>query len=359
MVQSEDKMVKNKDSKIKIGISVGDLNGIGYEVVLKTLEDIRIAELFTPIIFGSKKAANYYMKLLQLNNLNLNLINNIEEAKGGKINLILVCSEDNLANPGEESKAAGQHAFESLKAATDALKENLIDGLVTAPINKNAIQSSDFEFPGHTEFLQSIDGAKDSLMLMLSDSARIGVVTGHIPLKDVGFALTDEAILRKITIFNKTLKQDFNIRKPKIAVMGLNPHAGDNGLLGKEENEIIIPAINQAKSIGIMAVGPFAADGFFGSSNYKNFDGILAMYHDQGLIPAKSFSFGGGVNFTAGLSFVRTSPDHGTAFDIAGKGEANESSFRQALYTAIAVIKNRNMNEELIENALVVNKTRN
>lgn len=351
--------MKNKDSKIRIGISVGDLNGIGYEVVLKALEDLRLTELFTPIVFGSKKVANYYLKALQINNLNLNFIQKIDQAKGNKINLLEVCSDEIKAEPGVESKSAGEYAFQSLNAATEALKNSEIDALVTAPINKSTIQSGEFDFPGHTEYLQKIDEAEDSLMLMLSESARIGVVTGHIPVTEIGKSLTDEAILKKITILNKSLKQDFSIRKPKIAVMGLNPHAGDNGLLGKEEEEIIIPAINQAKSIGILAFGPFAADGFFGSSAYKQFDGILAMYHDQGLIPAKSFSFGGGVNFTAGLSFVRTSPDHGTAFEIAGKGKANESSIRQAMYTAITLIDNRRKNEELQENALVANKSRN
>lgn len=351
-------MTKNKTAKKRIGISIGDPNGIGLEVVLKTLSDNRILELMTPIVFGAKKIILNQVKQFQLLDLKFNFIDDIESVKTAQINVMTICDEGFKYNFGQEEGEAGNFAFQSLSAATNCLKEGGIDALVTAPIHKKAIQSVNFEFPGHTEYLQHTDEANDSLMLMLSDSARIGVVTGHMPLSEVGANLNADLILAKLTLLNKTLKEDFNIRKPKIAVMGLNPHAGDNGLLGKEEQEIIIPAINQAKSIGTLAFGPYPADGFFGSSNYTQFDGILAMYHDQGLIPAKSFSFGAGVNYTAGLSFIRTSPDHGTAFEIAGKGEANEGSFRNAIYTACELVKNREMNLELTEGALLVNKSR-
>ncbi|MBL4708295.1 MAG: 4-hydroxythreonine-4-phosphate dehydrogenase PdxA [Flavobacteriales bacterium] len=352
-------MTKKKVGKVKVGISVGDPNGIGIEVILKTFQDNRMLELFTPILFGAKKIFVQQLKTFHINELRFNFISSLEEVKASQVNVFTVCDENFKIEYGVESPSAGVFAFESLSKATDLLKEGELDALVTAPINKKAIQSVDFDFPGHTEYLQSKDGAEDSLMLMLSDNARIGVVTGHIPLSEVGGQLSAELILKKITILNKSLREDFNIRKPKIAVMGLNPHAGDNGLLGKEEQELIIPAINQAKSIGILAFGPYAADGFFGSLTYKHYDGVLAMYHDQGLIPAKSFSFGEGVNFTAGLSFVRTSPDHGTAFEIAGKGEADEGSFRTALYKAIEIVRNRQMNKELGAEALFVNKNRN
>jgi len=352
-------MTKIKSTKIKLGISIGDPNGIGIEVILKTLSDNRLMELFTPLIFGAKNIILSQAKTLEIQDLKFNFIDSIEDLKSGQINVMSVCDESFKHSFGEESNESGKISFQSLSAAVASLKSSEIDALITAPINKNAIQSPNFEFPGHTEYLQNEDKATDSLMLMLSDTARIGVVTGHVPLREVGKQLSAELILAKLFILNKSLKDDFSIRKPKIAVMGLNPHAGDNGLLGKEEQEIIIPAINQAKSIGILAFGPYAADGFFGSNAYSKFDGILAMYHDQGLIPAKSFSFGTGVNFTAGLSFVRTSPDHGTAFEIAGQGIANEGSFRAAMYTAAELCKNRNLNAELAEGALVVNKSRN
>ena len=353
-------MSKKKETKCRIGISIGDPNGIGLEVILKTFDDNRITELCTPIIFGTKRLINEYSKLLQLNQLSINYIKKLDDIRNLKLNVCEIESANfNLEIGKEEEEGAGMYAYESLEAAVTQLKEGHIDALVTAPINKKTIQSNKFSFPGHTEYLQSEDKADESLMLMLSERAKIGVASGHIPLSEVATSISSDLILKKITLLNKSLKEDFCIRKPKIAVMGLNPHAGDNGLLGKEEEEIISPAIQQAKSIGIMAFGPYAADGFFGSSNYKNYDGILAMYHDQGLIPAKSFSFGEGVNFTAGLSFIRTSPDHGTAFEIAGKGVANESSFRNALYNAIDIVKNRNINREIEEDVLVVNKNRN
>lgn len=349
-------MAAKKSSKVKIGFSVGDLNGIGMEIILKTLEDNRICELCTPIIYGSRRLTNYYAKAFNLKNLNINYIDSLDKVKSSKVNVLNVWEEEVNINAGEADPTSGSYAYKSLKALADDVKAGNVDAMVTAPINKKVIQSADFDFPGHTEFLQKIDEAEDVLMLMLSEEARIGVVTGHIPLKEVANQLNTDLILKKITLLNKSLKEDFGIRKPKIAVMGLNPHAGDNGLLGKEEIEVIEPAIKQAKSIEILAFGPYPADGFFGSSKHKDFDGVIAMYHDQGLIPAKQFSFGEGVNFTAGLSIVRTSPDHGTAFEIAGEGTADEGSLRNALYKAIDIVKQRKLNEELKADALEENK---
>lgn len=351
-------MSEDKSQRIKVGISVGDLNGIGYEIILKCLSDNRINDLAQIIIYGSKDSVNFYKKLFNLDQLKFNFIKSVEEAKGKNSQLLEVWNEKFFIKAGEADPEAGKLAFSSLKAAAEDLKAGKIDALVTAPINKHTIQSDDFEFPGHTEYLQDLDKAEDSLMLMLSEKARIGVVTGHIPLKEVADKIDADLILRKLTILNRSLKEDFNIRRPKIALLGLNPHAGDNGLLGDEEEKIILPAIQQAKSIDILAFGPYPADGFFGSSTYAKFDGILAMYHDQGLIPAKSFAFGEGTNFTAGLSFVRTSPDHGTAFEIAGKGEASESSFRNALYRAIEISANRKMNQSLVEDQFSPSKNR-
>ena len=342
-------MSPKKSSKKLIGISVGDLNGIGYEVILKCLADSRINDLAQLVIYGSKDSAEYYMKRLNLGQLHLNYIKSIDEVKGNKTHLLEVWKDKYEIQLGSIDKRAGELAFQSLNAAVTDLKEGKLDALVTAPINKQNIQSEEFNFPGHTEYLQDVDGEEDSLMLMISQRAKIGLVSGHIPLKEDSEHIDSELILRKLSILNKSLREDFSIRKPKIAVLGLNPHAGDNGLLGEEEEKIIIPAIQQAKSIDILAFGPFPADGFFGSSAFTKYDGILAMYHDQGLIPAKSFSFGEGTNFTAGLSFIRTSPDHGTAYEIAGEGIANEGSFRNALYNAIQIANDRQMNQELVE----------
>jgi 4-hydroxythreonine-4-phosphate dehydrogenase len=351
-------MSPKKSNRSIIGVSVGDLNGIGYEVILKTLSDSRINDLAQVVIYGSKDSAQFYKQLFNLDQLKINYIKKADEIKGSKAHLIEVWNEKCEIQPGKADPEAGKYAFRSLEAAVKDLKAGAIDALVTAPINKHTIQSDDFNFPGHTEYLQSSDDAEDSLMLMLSEKARIGVITGHIPLKDVAASINTDLILRKMTILNRSLKEDFSIRQPKIAILGLNPHAGDNGLLGDEEQKEIQPAIQQAKSIDIMAFGPFPADGFFGSSEYLKYDGILAMYHDQGLIPAKSLAFGEGTNFTAGLSFIRTSPDHGTAFAIAGKGEADEGSFRNALYRAIEIASNRKLNQELIEGQFSPQKNR-
>jgi 4-hydroxythreonine-4-phosphate dehydrogenase len=343
----------------KVGISVGDINGIGIEVILKSILDNRIFELCTIIIYGSYKTISFHRKALEISNLSLHKITSPEEANPKMANLISCWSEEVNVELGTVNEDGGKYALLSLEAATQDLIDKKIDVLVTAPINKDNIQSENFKFPGHTEYLMEKDGSEEVLMFMVSDVARIGVVTGHMPLKEVASKVTTEGILKKLLLMQKSLMEDFGIIKPKIAVFGLNPHAGDNGLLGDEEEKIIIPAITQAKNRGVLAVGPFPADGFFGSGNFKNFDGILAMYHDQGLIPAKTLSFGDGINFTAGLKVIRTSPDHGTGYDIAGKNLANESSFRNAIYKAIDIHKNRVRYKEITANPLQVSRARN
>lgn len=349
------------DSKhlTRVGISLGDINGIGIEVILKSLMDNRIFELCTIIIYGSNKTINYHRKALNISNLTFNRAKSAKEASLKTGNIISTWTEEVQMNIGEVTSEGGLYAFKSLEAATQDLLDGEIDVLVTAPINKDNIQSEEFNFPGHTEYLMQKDGAEEVLMFMVSDVARIGVVTGHIPLKEVAAKITTEGILKKITVMNKSLIEDFGIVKPKIAIMGLNPHAGDNGLLGDEEEKSIIPAITQSKNRGILAFGPFAADGFFGSGTFKNYDGILAMYHDQGLIPAKTLSFGNGINFTAGLKIIRTSPDHGTGYDIAGKNLADESSFRNAIYKAIDIYKNRVRYNEMTADPLQISRGRN
>lgn len=330
------------NNKIKVGITHGDINGISYEVILKTLEDSRITELCTPIIYGSPKVAAYYRKVLNLN-INLNLINNASEAQEKRANIINCNKEEIKVEVGVSTPQAGEAAFNALEMATKALKNGEIDVLVTAPINKNNIQSNNFNFPGHTEYLENIFGEKaDALMILANDSLRIAVATGHVPVSKISSCLTQELILNKIKQFNKSLIEDFGIFKPRIAVLGLNPHAGDNGVIGNEDEEIIRPAVKQALDDQIICFGPLPADGFFGSNGQAQYDGILAMYHDQGLIPFKTIAMDNGVNFTAGLSVIRTSPDHGTAYDLAGKNMASENSFRQALFMALDVYKNRN-----------------
>ena len=329
------------ENKIKIGISQGDINGIGYEVILKTLEDMRILDICVPIVYGSPKVAAYHRKVLDLN-LNLNLINSASEANDKRANIINCNSDEVKVEISQCTEAAGVAAFQALEKATADLKAGEIDALVTAPINKKNIQSEQFSFPGHTEYLEQTFGKKgDALMLLVSDKLRIAVVTGHIPISKVAQTLTKELIVNKIKILNQSLKNDFGISRPRIAVLGLNPHSGDQGVIGKEEIEIIKPAVTEALENEIVCVGPLPSDGFFGSDEYCKYDAILAMYHDQGLIPFKTLSMDSGVNFTAGLNVVRTSPDHGTAYDIAGQNRASENSFRQALYAAIDIVKNR------------------
>ena len=338
--------------KIKVGITHGDINGIGYEVIFKTLSDARIFESFIPVIYGSSKVAAYHRKALNIPNFSLNSINSVDDAHHKRVNIIN-CLDDNIrVELGKSTSIGGESAFKALERAVKDLKERKIDVLVTAPINKENIQSDAFNFPGHTEYLHQAAGEGEALMLMVSEHMKVGVVAGHVPIKDVAGKITEESILSKLRTLNTALQQDFSIRKPRIAVLGLNPHAGDGGVLGSEEQEVIIPALNKAKEEGIMALGPYPADGLFGSDQFRNFDGILAMYHDQGLAPFKALTFSKGVNYTAGLPFIRTSPDHGTAFEIAGQDKANADSFKQAVYLAVDVCRNRQVNIELAKNPL-------
>jgi 4-hydroxythreonine-4-phosphate dehydrogenase len=330
---------------ILAGISHGDINGIGYEVIIKTLMDPMINDLCIPIVYGSPKVAAYHRKALNISNFSFNNIRSADEANPKKANMIN-CLDDNVrVELGKSTPLGGE-------AALVSLKNGKIDVLITAPIDKKNIQSEKFSFKGHTEYLKSKAGDQEPLMFMISENMRIGFATGHVPIKKVPEMITVETIMRKIRLMNHSLILDFGIDKPGIAVLGLNPHAGDNSLLGSEEAEILIPAIRQAEKEGILAFGPFPADGFFGAGSFAKFDGILAMYHDQGLAPFKALSFDSGVNFTAGLPFIRTSPVHGTAFSIAGKGEASENSFRQAIYLACNIFRNRQMHAEISKNPL-------
>lgn len=339
-----------ESDKIIVGISIGDVNGIGIEVILKTFEDIRVLEFCTPVIFGSTKVISYYKKNLN-SNVAINGIDNLNSIIPNKFNVLNVWKENVDIDTGKATELSGKYAFKSLESATNALKSGNIDVLVTAPINKENIQSDDFNFNGHTEYLESKLEGK-SLMILMADSLRVGLITGHVPLKDVASLITPERIMGKVMIMNKTLQRDFNIRKPKIAILGLNPHSGDNGLIGKEDEEIVKPTIDKCRQKSMLVFGPYAADGFFGSETYKQFDGVLAMYHDQGLAPFKTLSFGKGVNFTSGLSKIRTSPDHGTAYDIAGENKANHHSFNEAMFAAIKIFNNRSEFDELVENSM-------
>jgi len=324
-----------------IGITIGDFNGIGPEVILKTLAEAHILQICTPVVYGSGKIFNKYKRLLNFEeDIHFNTIKNSSEIHSRKINLINCWEEDYEIEPGKVTEQAGVAAFKALERAANDLEEKSIAALVTAPINKKNIQQEDFRFAGHTEFLAT-KFKGDALMMLVSDVLRIAVVTGHIPLSEVKPSITKEALAKKLTLFYTSLKKDFQIIKPKIAVLGLNPHAGEDGLLGDEEKEIIIPLIEDLRAKGLLIFGPYSADGFFGTREYRKFDGVLAMYHDQGLIPFKTISFETGVNFTAGLSVIRTSPDHGTAYEIAGKNRADEGSFREAVYLAIDLIKEK------------------
>lgn len=342
------------DNKVVVGITQGDINGIGYEVIMKTLNDTRINEICVPILYGSPKVAAYHRKALNLENFNFNQIKDVSEANSKRSNIIN-CMDDNVrVELGKSTEYGGEGSIKSLEAAIADLKKGLIDVLVTSPINKQNVQSAKFNFPGHTEYLAKEFNTKEVLMLMVSHEMRVGVVTGHMPLSEVPKSITVDAIMTKLRVLNSTLLKEFGIRKPRIAVLGLNPHAGDSGVLGKEEQDVIIPAIKKANDENIMALGPYAADGFFGSDNFMKFDAILAMFHDQGLAPFKALSFESGVNYTAGLPVIRTSPAHGTAFEIAGQDVASEGSFRNALYLAIDLFKNNLMYQELTKDPLKV-----
>ncbi|MDR0758322.1 MAG: 4-hydroxythreonine-4-phosphate dehydrogenase PdxA [Tannerella sp.] len=333
------------EKKIKVGITHGDINGVGYEVILKTFADERITELCTPIIYGSLKIATYYQKSMELPTVSFKIIRTPVEAFDGKVNLVNCVDGEVKVELAKSTPESGKASFQALEKVVSDMKSGAIDALLTAPINKHAIRSDVFRFPGHTEYLESHfgkgDNASKSLMILVHDSLRVALVTGHIPLADVASHLTKQRLTEKLLIFNTSLKQDFCIIRPRIAVLSLNPHAGDNGLLGKEESEIIEPAILEAEKQGMMVFGPYASDGFFGSEMYRKFDGVLAMYHDQGLTPFKTLAMENGVNFTAGLPVVRTSPAHGTAYDIAGQNKASEASFRRALYALLDIHRNR------------------
>ncbi|MGY8915767.1 MAG: 4-hydroxythreonine-4-phosphate dehydrogenase PdxA [Flavobacteriales bacterium] len=339
-----------ESEKIKLGISIGDLNGIGCEVVLKTFEDARMLDFCTPIIFASNKVISFQKNELGLE-INYNGIQEVSKALDGKINVLNVWKDAPEITFGEATAQGGEYALKSLVAAVDALKKNEIDVLVTAPINKNNIQSKDFNFPGHTDYLaKELEG--ESLMFMVTDSLKVGLLTDHVAVKDAPAAINSKLVKSKIKIIENSLKMDFGIRKPRIALLGINPHSGDNGVIGKEDDEVLKPVIKELMDAGHLIYGPYSADSFFGSDAYKNFDAILAAYHDQGLIPFKTLSFGKGVNYTAGLRKVRTSPDHGTAYEIAGKGKADHSSFKEAVFTALQIFKNREEYRELTSNPL-------
>lgn len=342
--------------KIKIGISIGDINGIGLEVIIKCLANPAIYNYFIPIVYGNTRVASFHRKTLEINDFNFNVITQASEANPKRPNIINCWEEEVKVELGEINETGGKYALLSLERAVEDLLAGNIDALVTAPINKKNIQSPDFNFPGHTEYIQAKAGAKESLMFLVGEDIKVGVVTGHIPVSEVSDNITKEKILAKLYLMNESLKKDFWIQKPKIAVLGLNPHAGDNGLLGKEEQEIIIPAIEEANEQGIFAFGPYPADGFFANAAYLKFDAVLGMYHDQGLIPFKHIAFHNGVNYTAGLPFVRTSPDHGTGFDIAGKNLASESSFKEAMFLAMNIVKLRREHAELNSNPLKFSK---
>jgi len=343
-----------ENRKIKVGITHGDINGIGYEVILKALDDPRMIELCTPVIYGSAKIASHYRKALELTSSQYRQIAVAEEAKDGECSIINVISEDIRSEPGQSTQTAGEAAFAALERAVDDLRRGAIDVLVTAPINKHNIQSENFAFPGHTEYLEAAlgDGTDKALMILCDDTLRVALVTTHMPIAQVAQAITKDNVSAKIRALDNSLRYDFGIPKPRIAVLSLNPHAGENGLFGAEEQEIIAPAIADAQNARIDAYGPYAADGLFGSGNYKAFDGILAMYHDQGLAPFKTVAMEQGINFTAGLNRVRTSPDHGTGYDIAGQGIADCSSMRHAIYQAIDIWRNRCRYREMYRNPL-------
>jgi 4-hydroxythreonine-4-phosphate dehydrogenase len=344
-------MIK-KAENIIVGISIGDLNGIGSEVVLKTFEDSRMLELCTPVIFANVKILSFVKKSFESTSM-LHGIDRLDQMVVGKINVLNVWNEGVDLNFGVNDEKIGKYAIKSFVAATNALKEGRIDVLVTAPINKYNIQSEAFKFPGHTDYLdQELDG--NALMLMVQDNLRVGLLTDHIPLNEVSSHLTEELITKKIETIKQSLIQDFSINQPKIAVLGLNPHCGDGGVIGNEDDTVLKPTLKKIFEKGTLVFGPFAADGFFGSNQQDKYDAIIATYHDQGLIPFKTLSFGNGVNYTAGLNKIRTSPDHGTAYDIAGKGLADNNSFKEAVYLAIDIYNSRNQYAEISEKPLKI-----
>ena len=341
------------NQKRKVGITLGDVAGIGPEIIMKTFSEDHLYKQFTPILYGNPRVLSYYKKMFNFDKFQYSSIKGYNNLSHNSLNIIPVWEEEFAITPGTPTDITGNYALKSLQAACDALKNKFIDVLVTAPINKKVMHSEQFPYAGHTEYLMNYFGAKDNLMFMVAEDLRVGLVTNHSAIKDVASKISKEKIIHKLQLMNASLMQDFGIDKPRIAVLGLNPHAGDGGVIGNEEVNIILPAVQEAKNMGITVFGPYPADGFFASCNYKKFDGVLAMYHDQGLIPFKYIAGEDGTNFTAGLDVVRTSPDHGTAEDIAGKGVADETSFRQAIYTAIDFFNNRANYGEMRENPLV------
>jgi 4-hydroxythreonine-4-phosphate dehydrogenase len=340
------------ENKPVIGISCGDVNGIGIELIIKTLGDSRILDFCTPVIFANNKVLNFYRKSVPETNINFISIKELNRINHKQVNLFSCWEEDVAITPGTLNETGGKYAVKSLVAATQALKEGKINGLVTAPIHKKNTQSAEFNFTGHTPYFKDLFGAADVGMFMVAENIKVALLTEHVAVKDIAQHITKENILSKLQIINNSLKKDFGISKPKIAVLGLNPHAGDEGLIGKEDEDIIKPAIKEAKQKDIFCFGPYPADAFFARGQHEKFDGVLAMYHDQGLIPFKSLAIGEGVNFTAGLNAVRTSPDHGVAFDIAGKGSADEASFREAIFKCVDIINSRKEFENLYKNPL-------
>lgn len=345
-------------NKLVVGISQGDGNGIGYEVIIKALADTRILDSFIPVIYGSSKIFGFYKKSIhEIDQMDTYVINSATDAKARKINIVNCLPENVYVEPGQASPESAQCAIRSLECAVEDLKQGIIDVLVTAPINKRAMSNEGFGFTGHTEYLEKVFAVNEVAMFMVSDTLKIGVVTGHIPLKDVSSAISKEKIISKLRLLNASLKKDFGIDSPKIGVLGLNPHCGDGGLLGDEEQRIILPAVEAANDEGILAFGPYSPDGYFGLGQFAKFDATLAMYHDQGLSPFKAIAFETGVNFTAGLPVVRTSPDHGTAYEMAGRDEANPRSMISAIYTAIDIYKNRVAYDKLQEGKRLLNNT--
>jgi 4-hydroxythreonine-4-phosphate dehydrogenase len=341
-----------KAENVIVGISIGDLNGVGTEIILKTFEDARMMEMCTPVIFGNVKVLSFVKKNFELT-CNLHGIDSLDQMVIGKINVLNVWKESVNIEFGKNDETIGQYAIKSFTEAVAALKATKIDVLVTAPINKYNIQSEDFKFPGHTDYLdKELDG--DALMLMVQDNLRVGLLTDHIPVNEVSAHLTEALIRKKLITVNNSLKQDFGVNKPKIAVLGVNPHSGDNGVIGKEDDEVVKPALKKLFEEGVLVFGPYSADSFFGSGQYEKYDAVIAAYHDQGLIPFKTLAFGGGVNYTAGLEAVRTSPDHGTAYDIAGKGVADNNSFKEAVYMALDIFHSRAEYAELTKNPLKI-----
>jgi 4-hydroxythreonine-4-phosphate dehydrogenase len=339
-----------ENKRYTVGITLGDYNGVGPEVIIRTLEDERIYKFCTVVVYGQKNVISFYAKHLKIQNFNIQEVKDTEPLNPKIPNIINCWAEQETIEPGQMKSDAGARAVQCLDAGVKDLLAGKIDVLVTGPVNKSTISQTQPEFKGQTEFISKLAGNENSMMLLVDDGLRVGLVTNHVSLKDVAGKIDINLILNKLEILNQSLKQDFMINKPRIAVLGLNPHAGDNSLLGKEEKDIIAPAVNRAKEKGMLAFGPFSADGFFGAHHYGKFDGVLAMYHDQGLVAFKTLAFGTGVNFTAGLNIIRTSPDHGTAYDIAGKDLASADSLRNAIFLGLQIAQNRVDYKEMTAN---------